>query len=585
MSGNEREEINSRLNIVDIAGKYLTLKRAGTRYLGLCPFHNEKTPSFTVTPEKNLFYCYGCHKGGTIFDFIMEIENMSFPEALRHLADIAGVELKGGMSPDSPDRKKADAMKELYKRAAGSFHYILKNREEAETARIYLAERGVSPEMFEEFQLGWAPEDRGWLLGFLRSKGYSDQFLEESGLFSKRGLGYPLFSGRIMFPVISRSGDVTAFSGRTLKDFGPKYINSPETILFHKKKSLYGLSSSIKGIRERGYAILCEGQMDVIAYHQDGLSCAVAPLGTAFTPEQAGIIKRYTDKLVISFDGDNAGRKAAEKAVILCEQKDITTKIALMPEKSDPADILLNNGQKALHKVMKSTINSFDYILENAIGVSGISTPEGKEEVIHNLRDYLASLTSEVRRNSCINEIAERLSVEYRSVLLDYNKGGYSHGTAKRPEASAEKKEEVSIELFLMIAVVVNRDFFSYVRSRIGIDDLLDVRARSLYIALEECFRNEETELDSVFKRLSDKSLAAIIAEKVTSEEYCINSQELIRDTVKKIKRRSLIERRDEIVKKLRDISKNNVDDLNETELLSEKIFIDQELEKLRLGI
>jgi DNA primase len=388
-----------------------------------------------------------------------------------------------------------------------------------------------------------------------------------------------------MFPITNNTGEVIAFSGRTLKDFGPKYINSPETVLFLKKNNLYGLSSSIKKIRETGYFILCEGQMDVIAYHQAGVKNAIAPLGTAFTHEQVKILKRYADKAVISFDGDPPGQKAARKAVMFFEEQDMTSKIVRLSANEDPSDILVNKGEKALHKVLKSTINSFDYILENAIISSDISTPEGKEGILRNLNDYLGSLTSEVRRNSCMNEIAERLGVRFDSVERDFMRGGHRSEKRAPEEQKIQKQEDISVELFLMIAVVVNRASFEFVRSKISIDDLKDSRARELYIALEESFRNEETYLDSVLSRLSDEHLVCVIAEKVTSDEFSINSDDLVKDTVKKIKKSSLLEKREEVVKKLKNISKDSVEDVNEMELLSEKIYLDQEIEKLRLGI
>ena len=585
MSRNVREEINDKLNIVDVVSKYLTLKRTGSRYTGLCPFHNEKTPSFTVTPEKNLFYCYGCHKGGTIFDFIMEIENMDFYDSMKFLAEKAGVELDDKYSGNSPDKKKKDALKELYKRVSGSFRYILKNSTDAAVARIYLQKRGVSEDIIEDFGLGWAPDDRGWLLKFLRSKGYSTEFLGESGLFSQRGVSYPLFSGRIMFPLTNYNGEVIAFSGRTLKDFGPKYINSPETLLFQKKRNLYGLSNAVKAIREKGYYILCEGQMDVIAYHQAGIKNAVAPLGTAYTEEQALMLKRYSDKAVISFDGDSAGLKAAEKAVVINEKQNIRSKIAIFGKDEDPADLLLIKGEKALQKVLKSTINSFDYILENAINLSDISSPEGKEEVIRRLGNYLDSLNSEVRRDGCIKLIAERLGVEQASVYKDIRTGSKSNGNNRLQIKTERKKTELSAELFLMIAVVVSREYFAYVRSKIDIDDLSDSRAKKVFIALEESFRNEEHDLNSILVRLEDEQLVSLIAEKVTSEEYSINSEEIIKDSVRKIKKSSLLKKREEIVRKIKGISRINTDYNNETELLSEKIYLDQEIEKLRLGI
>ena len=586
MSRNVRDEINSKLSIVDVVGQYLTLKRAGNRYTGLCPFHNEKTPSFSVTPDSNLFYCFGCHKGGTIFDFIMEIENMDFPQALRFLAEKAGVELDDDYKGNSPDRKKRDALKEMYQRVSGSFEYILNNKDEGKTGLKYLKDRGLTDEIIKDFGIGWAPEDRGWLLRFLRTKGYSDAFLNESGMFSSRGLGYPLFSGRIMFPLKNVNGEVIAFSGRTLKDFGPKYINSPETPIFYKKRNLYGLSNSVKAIRQAGYFILCEGQMDVIAYHQAGIKNAVAPLGTAYTPDQAAMLKRYSDQAVLSFDGDNAGQKAIQKAILINEKNEIRSKVAVFGEKEDPADLLLNKGKKALQKVLKSTINSFDYILDNAINVSNIGSPEGKESVIRLMEEYLNSLSSEVRREGCVKEIAERLGVDDKSVNNDLKKGFRSPENNQTVDNNKRAiKNRMSSELFLMIAVVVNREEFSWVRGKIDIDDLSDERARKVYIALEESYRNEETGIDSVLNRLADEEITSLIAEKITSEEYSINSDELIRDSVKKIKKNSLLRKREEIVRKLKNVSRQSNDGFNENDLLSEKIFIDQEIEKLRLGI
>jgi len=270
---------------------------------------------------------------------------------------------------------------------------------------------------------------------------------------------------------------------------------------------------------------------------------------------------------------------------MLFEEHDIKSKIVRFPDKEDPSDILINKGAEALHKILKSTINSFDYILDNAINLSDISTPEGKEEILRNMNDYLGSLTSEVRRNSCMNEIAERLGVKFGSVERDFRKTGHQPEKQNPGERKIQKNDDVSVELFLMIAVIVNRNSFEFVRGRISIDDLKDSRARELYIALEESFRNEETNLDSVLSRIADEYLVSVIAEKVTSEEFSINSDELIKDTVKTIKKSSLLKKREEIVKKLKNISKDSVDDNSEIELLSEKIFLDQEIEKLRLGI
>ncbi|MDC7126025.1 MAG: DNA primase [Spirochaetales bacterium] len=588
MSRNVRDEINNKLSIVDVVEKYLTLKRQGTRYIGLCPFHNEKTPSFSVDPANNLFYCFGCHKGGTIFDFIMEIENVGYGEALRILAEKAGVALDSNMDHNSEGYKNKQALKELYKRVSSSFTYILNNKEEASVAREYLLTRGVTKEISELFGIGWAPEDRSWLLKFLRSKGYSDNFLKESGLFSKRGLGSPLFSGRIMFPLKSQSGDIIGFSGRTLKDLGPKYINSPETEIFYKKRNLYGLSDAVKGIREKGYFILCEGQMDVIAYHQAGMNNAVAPLGTAYTEDQARLLKRYAEKAVISFDGDAAGQKAMMKAVQICEKLEIRTKIAIFEKNDDPSDLLRNKGPEALQNVLKSTINSFDYILENALNLYGTRTPDSKEAIIQQMSIYLNSIVSNVRKEGYIKEISEKIGVGTSSIVTDL-KRGQRHSVIREQKEESPKpkqiKEEITLELFLMIAVIVNREKFAYVRSKIDINDLEEKRAKEIFIALEECYRNEETGFDSILRKLSDENLISLLSSKITSEEYSTNSDELIVDSVKNLKRRNLLKKRAELERKLGSfMNAGNSDISNEMELLSEKIFIDNEIEKLRLG-
>ncbi len=584
MKSNAREEISNRINIVDLIGQYVTLKRAGTKYIGLCPFHNEKTPSFSVTPERNLFYCFGCHKGGTIFDFVMEMENMTFPEALKFLGKKAGVEVNDRFE-NSGDNKKREALKELYRRVAGSFHYILKTSGEAEVARAYLKLRGLTDEVIEKFQIGWAPVDRSWLRKFLTEKGYSKDFLEESGIFSSRGIFYPLFSARIMFPITNNIGDVIAFSGRTLEDNGPKYINSPETEIFLKKSNLYGLSHSIKSIRENKNAVLCEGQLDVISMHQAGINNAVAPLGTAYTDNQANVLKRYADKILICFDGDSAGKKATKKAIITCEKNNLLSEVIILPEKADPADILLNEGEKALQKVLKSTINSFDYILDNAAEESDISTPEGKEAVINRLEEYLNSLSSEVRKNSCMTEIADRLGVDFYSVSTDVTKRGRNPGKVSQHETkTTNKSTEISAEMFLMIALASNREQYPYVRKRIDTEDLLDGSARGVYIALEECYRKNLNGLEDLFDRIEDREVVSLLTQKLTSGEYSINSEEIIKDTVKKIKNKSLLRKKEEIVLKLKKLSKENNEE-DEVKLLSEKIFIDREIEKLRLGI
>ena len=282
------EEIKEKSDILSIVSEYSALKKKGDRYWGCCPFHNEKTPSFSVRPEQGMYYCFGCHKGGSLFNFIMEIEGLSFIEAVRFAAEKTGVILPENSNETEEEVVQRDSLKDLYKRVAGSFHYILMNNDQASTTRQYLADRGIHEETIVKFQLGYAPDDPKWLHGFLKSRNYSEDFLAASGLFSRKYPQWSLFSNRLMFPIYSNQGEIVAFSGRTMGSDpkAPKYINSPDTPLYNKSKLLYGLWQSREGMRKTREFYLCEGNVDVLALHQAGISTGVAPLGTALTEDQ-----------------------------------------------------------------------------------------------------------------------------------------------------------------------------------------------------------------------------------------------------------------------------------------------------------
>ncbi len=273
------DDIAQRLDIAEVVGDYVTLKPKGGRYWGLCPFHREKTPSFTVTPDKGVYYCFGCHQGGSIYSFVMEMEKLTFVEAVRFLAKKAGVEISWEEKTDHSDKRSA--FLELYRRVAGSLHHILMNREIAERARNYLQARGFNQDILTFFQVGYAPAKRNWFYGFLQKKNYSEGFLKASGLFSQHdGRVNPYFRDRIIFPIVNTRGEVIAFGGRTLGNLEPKYLNSPETPFFRKGANLVGLNQAMKSIREEKNFILVEGYLDVLALKQCGIDNAVAHLGT-----------------------------------------------------------------------------------------------------------------------------------------------------------------------------------------------------------------------------------------------------------------------------------------------------------------
>ena len=581
-------EVADRLDMIEVVSEYVHLQKKGGRYWGLCPFHQEKTPSFTVSPDKGVYYCFGCHKGGSIYTFIMESEKISFTEAVRFLAEKAGVDLSflDRQSQRQSDTSQRDAYLELYQRVAGSFHHILLNHKMAAQARAYLMSRGVSQDTLKIFQIGYVLPERDWLFTFLREKNYSEVFLQKSGLFSHQsGVLNPLFRDRIIFPIRNSRGEVLAFGGRALREDrgGPKYLNSPETPFFRKGENLFGPPDVFKKVRNSGEFIMVEGYMDVLALSQaqalsEQLDNCVAPLGTSLTAGQVRLLKRYAQRGVLLFDGDEAGIQATLKAAELCELQGISVNAVDLPEGQDPAEIIEKEGVETLIKKLKCPITSFQFLLNKALLKYDIQTPDGKEGIFRFLNSYLASIDSQVKRDGYFRILAEKLGVDFESVRNDFLKGV---NRAQRFKAGEQEEIRISSDLFLLLAISVNRDFFSELRNTVTADDIEDSRARELYIALEECFRNEENSLEALLEHIEDPGLKELLLRKISSEEFTINQDRLIQDGVKRIKQRSLENKRNRVASLI--TKKANSQPAELKELLAEKIFLDEELQKLKV--
>ena len=574
------QEITDRIDIVEIIGNYVTLKPAGRSYLGLCPFHHEKTPSFNVNREKKFYHCFGCGKGGSVFKFLMEMEGLDFPEAAERLAKKAGVVLErtAGNEPDNQTKKLYDT----HQRVTGSFQHLLLNTEPGKKALDYLTGRGVTREMIELFQIGWAPDDRFWLFRFLKSKNYSPEFLSRTGYFTSKNPQASLFWDRVMFPIKNASGSCIGFGGRALREGAPKYINSPESPVFQKRRNLYALSDALPEIRKQKEFILVEGYLDVIAFFQAGIPRAVAPLGTAFTEEQARVLHRYAENGVLVFDGDEAGFKAAWRAVHICEQEGIKARVVQLPPGIDPADLLQKEGPGALHKLLKSSINNFDYLIARAVSDKSPDTPEGKEAILRELAEFLTGIESQVRREGMIRKLSDVLEVDYRSIEADLRR--LARKTSPAVPADEKKQEgKISKELYLMLAVAANRGQFSYVREQIRYEDLLDPRAKSLYIVLEEEYRADNRN-DAVFlDRIDDVELQTLLTGKMTSGEFSLNPERIIRQSMLEVKRESILRARSRVERQLEKIRSGGGDYLEEQKLLADKMFLDKESEKLRV--
>lgn len=405
------EEVRMKNDIVDVISQYVKLTRKGNSYFGLCPFHNEKTPSFSVTPSKQMYYCFGCGAGGNVFTFVMEYENFTFGEALKYLADRAGVELpkiEYSKEAKAKAEKKAQLL-EINKQAAQYFYYQLR-RENGRNAHDYLTGRGLSEETIRKFGLGYSDKYSDDLYKFLKSKNYSDELLRESGLFNtdeRHGM-YDKFWNRVIFPIMDVNNRVIGFGGRVMGEGKPKYLNSPETKIFDKSRNLYGLN--IARTTRKNYLILCEGYMDVIAMHQAGFTNAVASLGTALTSGHASLLKRYTQEVLLLYDSDEAGIRAALRGIPILREAGVNSRVVSLKPYKDPDEFIRNEGPEAFENRLNQAMDSFMFRIHTAESEFPMSEPQGQNRFFQQCAQMLLELGDELERNLYIEAIVK----EYR---------------------------------------------------------------------------------------------------------------------------------------------------------------------------
>ncbi len=429
------EELTERNDIVDVVGQYVRLsKKSGANYFGLCPFHSEKTPSFSVNPSRQIYHCFGCGKGGGVISFIMEVENLSFQDAVAFLARRVNMPPPEDTDAEGSSRRKV--LLELNRDAARFFHEQLLGPQ-GEPARSYVARRGISPAMVKNFGLGYAPDSWSSLRDAMEQKGYSLQDLFEAGLI-KRGKngsgGYDAFRNRLMFPVIDVRGSVIGFSGRILGDGEPKYLNSPETRVFSKSHNLFGLNLAKKS--KNGYIILVEGNIDVVSLHQAGFSGAVASLGTSLTAEQARLISRFTDEVVLCYDSDEAGRKATARAIGILEKLELKVRVLQVPGAKDPDEFIQKNGPDAFRNLIEGSANQVEYRLRD---LERLHPPEGDEGRVDYLKaavELLSGLPGSVEREVYAQRVADKAGVSRQAVLSEVAR-------VRKRKFSAQRKKEV----------------------------------------------------------------------------------------------------------------------------------------------
>ena len=417
------EEVRQKNDIVDVVSQYVRLTRRGSTYFGLCPFHNEKTPSFSVTPGKQMYYCFGCGAGGNVYNFIMEYENYTFGEALKHLADRAGVELPK-IEYSREVREKAEQRAELLeinKQAAQYYYYQLRT-EGGKIGYQYLSGRGLSEETMRKFGLGYSDKFGGGLYTFLKSKGYSDERLRESGLFNvdeRHGM-YDKFWNRVIFPIMDVNNRVIGFGGRVMGDGKPKYLNSPETKIFDKSRNLYGLN--IARTTRKKYLILCEGYMDVISMHQAGFTNAVASLGTALTSGHASLLKRYTQEVLLLYDSDEAGIRAALRGIPILRDAGVNSRVVNLKPYKDPDEFIKNMGAEAFEERLGQASDSFMFRVSIAESEFSMDEPQGQNRFFERCAELLLELKDELERNLYIEAIVKKYRGQYGVSVEDLRK-------------------------------------------------------------------------------------------------------------------------------------------------------------------
>lgn len=545
------EEVRSRNDIVDVISAYVKLQKKGSSYFGLCPFHNEKSPSFSVSRQKQMYYCFGCGAGGNVFTFLMEYENYSFVEALRYLADRAGVDLPEQEYSEA-ERRRADekaVLLEIHKRAA-QFYYVQLKSFQGEQAMAYLRGRQLGDDTIKAFGLGYSSKFSNTLYQFLKSKGYADDMLAKSGLITmdeKHG-PHDKFWNRVMFPIMDANNRVIGFGGRVMGDAKPKYLNSPETLIFDKSRNLYGLNRA--RTTRKSYFLLCEGYMDVISLHQAGFTNAVASLGTALTAGHASLIKRYVQEVYLTYDSDDAGTRAALRALPILKDVGITAKIIRMEPYKDPDEFIKNLGAEAFEERIEKARNGFMFSLEILERDYDLKSPEGKTGFLNEAARRLGRFEEEIERNNYIEAVAEKYHTGYEELRRLVGKMAVREGLAKpvqRPKTAGVKEKEDGIrksQKILLTWLVSDERIFGQIKDYISPEDFSDGIYRKAAGLLFQQYHDGEINPARIMNYFTDeeehREVAALFhtrIEELTSER---EKEKALMETVLRIKNHSI---------------------------------------------
>lgn len=549
------EEIRLKNDIVDVISGYVKLQKKGSSYFGLCPFHNEKSPSFSVSRQKQMYYCFGCGAGGNVFTFIMEYENYTFAEALKYLADRAGVELPEIQYSDE-EKKKANLKTTLLEinKTAAKYYYAQLKTDRGKAAHTYLTERGLTEETITAFGLGYSNITSDDLYQYLKLQGYTDDMLLKAGLISvseKNGV-YDKFWNRVMFPIMDVNNRVIGFGGRVMGKGEPKYLNSPETEVFDKSRNLYGLNRARTS--RKSYFLLCEGYMDVIALHQAGFTNAVASLGTAFTPGHASLIKRYVNEVYLTFDSDEAGTKAALRAIPILKEAGITAKIIRMEPYKDPDEFIKNLGAEAFEERINKARNGFLFSLEILERDYDMNSPEGKTDFYNAVAKRLTEFEDNLERNNYIEAVAEKYHISMEDLRQKVGKIAIKSGLAtpatkpKQAIGKERNKEDGNIQSqkILLTWLIENEKIFAQIKKYITPNDFTKDLYKEVANLLYDQYEAGEINPAKVMNHFTDeeehREVASLFHTKIQKLETKADQEKALKETIIRVKTHSVDE-------------------------------------------
>jgi DNA primase len=601
LSPAKREQIRAASEIVDIIGGYIPLKRAGANFTALCPFHKEKTPSFNVNPQKQIFHCFGCHKGGDVFTFVKEYENIGFMDAVRRLAERAKIPLEFENTPGAQEsRHLKDQLLDIHEQLTTRWQNCLANEAAGQLARDYLAKRGVSADAIKLFRIGAAPESWDDTVNWARSKKFDLATVEKAGLIigkdvdapqaasggdenSQSAIGnrqsairyYDRFRGRLMFPICDEQGRVVGFSGRVLSgdEKTAKYVNSPETPIFTKSKIFFGLDKSKRAILDAGFAIICEGQLDLIACFTNGVQNIVAPQGTAFTEQHARILKRYTNEVVLCFDSDNAGQNAAVRALDHLLASGLAVRVAVVPAPHDPDSFIKNFGGEKFRELVESAEGFFDYYLNRLCATNEINSDKGRLAVLKSMAESVHKTGNNVLIDTYAQKTALRLGVATEAVRAEFKKNPAPRASDEESFESSEPAAEITpaspVELHLLKLLFLHDELVATAALNLDANWIAHPQVRQL-VDLRLAAQEHETwhNLAEFLDGCESAEQRSLITEAVAEDRKIPNPETQLADVALKL-RNQFLDR--QIIALTQKISQPEINDAEKMQLLQEQ--------------